>query len=134
MFIRWQKCRSVARWQSPITRFKAVLFEEVRIDGKPRQKHIASIASFEEGKLDQISARSGFWRHARKQLDRIGNKITPADRSKIEAALAQRVPPTTPAEDAALDAFRKAERVGGTMTCGEQVSNLDTVMITTKQN
>ena len=31
-------------------------------------------------------------------------------------------------------AFRKAERVGRTMTCGEQVSNWDTVMITPKQN
>jgi hypothetical protein len=45
--------------------------------------------------LDQISMRSTFWRHARQRLDQIGNQITPADRSKIEAALAQRVQPTT---------------------------------------
>ena len=98
MFIRWQKYRSVALWhrgKPPIKRVKAILVETVRIDGKPRQKHVAFIASYEANKLDQISTRSTFWRHARQRLDQIGNQITPADRSKIEAALAQRVPPTT---------------------------------------
>ena len=66
-----------------------------RIDGKPRQRHVAFIASYEAKKLDQIGTRSTFWRHARQRLDQIGNQITPADRSKIEAALAQRVQPTT---------------------------------------
>ena len=98
MFIRWQKYRSVALWhrgKPPITRVKAILVETVRIDGKPRQKHVAFIASYEANKLDQISTRSTFWRDARQRLDQIGNQTTPADRSKVEAALAQRVPPTT---------------------------------------
>ena len=105
MFIRWQKYRSVAYWKknTPITRIKAVLIEAVRIDGEPRQKHIALIASYQPSQLDQISTRSIFWRHARQQLDRIGDQITPEDRSKVEAALAQRVSPTTAAEDAALE-------------------------------
>jgi hypothetical protein len=46
--------------------------------------------------------RSTFWRDARQRLDRISTRITPADRSKVEAALAQRVPPTTATEDAVL--------------------------------
>jgi hypothetical protein len=98
MFIRWQNYRSVALWhrgKPPITRVKAILVETVRTDGKPRQRHVAFIASYEANKLDQISTRSTFWRHARQRLDQIGNQITPADRSKIEAALAQRVQPTT---------------------------------------
>src|SRR6476469_8506204 len=105
MFIRWQKYRSVAYWKknTPITCIKAVLIEAVRIDGEPRQKHIALIASYQPSKLDQISTRSIFWRHARERLERIGDQITPGERRKIEAALAQRVPPTTAAEDAALD-------------------------------
>jgi hypothetical protein len=106
MFIRWQKYRSVARWHSgepPIKRVKAILVEAVRIDGKPRQRHVAFIESYEEGKLDQIGTRSIFWRRTRKRLDRLANRITPEDRIKIEAALALHVPPTTPAEDKAYD-------------------------------
>ena len=75
----------------------------MRIDGEPRQKHIALIASYQPSKLDQISTRSIFWRHARERLERIGDQIMPDERSKIEAALAPRVPPTTAAEDAAMD-------------------------------
>ena len=102
MFIRWQKYRSVALWhrrKPPITRVKAILVETVRIDGKPRQKHVAFIASYQDGRLDLIGTGSTFWRDARQRLDRISNQITPADHSKVEAALAQRVPPTTAAED-----------------------------------
>ena len=104
MYIRWQKYRSVALWhrgEPPITRVKAVLVEMARIDRKPRQKHVAFIASYEAGTLDQISTRSTFWHHARQRLNQISNQITPHDRSMIEAALARRVPPTTAAEDEA---------------------------------
>jgi hypothetical protein len=79
MFIRWQNYRSVALWhrgKPPITRVKAILVETVRIDGKPRQKHVAFIASYEANKLDQISTRSTFWRDARQRLDRISDQIT----------------------------------------------------------
>ena len=96
MFIRWQKYRSVALWhrgEPPIKRIKAVLVETVRIDGKPRQKRVAFIASYEAGTLDQISTRSTFWRQARQRLNQINSQITPHDRSKVEAALARRVPP-----------------------------------------
>jgi hypothetical protein len=117
MFIRWQKYRSVALWhrgKPPIKRVKAILVESVRIDGKPRQKHVAFIASYQDGRLDQISTRSTFWRDARQRLDRISNQTTPSDRSRVEAALAQRVPPTTAAEDAAQQrqADERVQRVG----------------------
>jgi hypothetical protein len=32
------------------------LVESERIDGRPRQRHVAFIASFQDGRLDQISA------------------------------------------------------------------------------
>ena len=54
---------------------RAVLAETVRIDGKPRQKHVAFIASYETNKLDQISTRSTFWRAARQRLDQIGSGV-----------------------------------------------------------
>jgi hypothetical protein len=44
-----------------------------------------------------------FWRRARTRLDRLGNRITPEDRAKIEAALARRVPVTTPEREQACD-------------------------------
>lgn len=132
MFIRWQKYRSVARWHwrdAPIKRCKAVLVESVRVDGKPRLKHIAFIASYEspenrvawnkrwasgsqqvkdanaemmrDPRCRVIPDRIRFWRTARERLDRLANRITPEDRIKIEAALALQVPPTTPEEDEA---------------------------------
>ena len=52
--------------------------------------------------------RMTFWREAGKRLDQLDNLITPADRIKIEAALAQRVQPTTAAEEEAFDRERKA--------------------------
>ncbi|MET0707911.1 MAG: hypothetical protein ABWY82_13880 [Tardiphaga sp.] len=104
MFIRWQKYRSTALWhrgEPPIKRVKAGLIEAVRIDGKPRQRHIALISSYEP---EGLSDRFRFWREARQRLDRLGNRITPEDRIKIETTLAQRVPLPTPEEIAAHDA------------------------------
>jgi hypothetical protein len=131
MFIRWQKYRSVARWNwrdPPIKRCKAVLVESVRVNGKPRLKHIAFIASYqspearhewncrtrreyglppaEYGNMTEcrvIPDRIRFSRTARERLDRLANRITPEDRTKIEAALALQVPPTTPEEIEASD-------------------------------
>ena len=104
MFIRWQEYRSIAlkyRGEPPIKRVKAILVEAVRIDGKPPQRHIAFISSYEpEGLRDRFR----FWRVARQCLDRLGNRITPEDRIKIEAELARRVPLITPEEIAAHDA------------------------------
>ena len=51
MFVRWQTYRSQALWpwhaesNDKRARLKAILVESVRIDGKPRQKHIASWAA-----------------------------------------------------------------------------------------
>jgi hypothetical protein len=98
MFVRWQNYRSVASWRpdKPIKRIKAVLVESVRVDGKPRQKYIAFLSSYNPDRSG--SGRFRFWREARACLDRLDNRITPDDRIKIEAELARRVPRTTPEE------------------------------------
>ncbi|MET4244615.1 hypothetical protein [Bradyrhizobium sp. RT10b] len=124
MFIRWQTYRSVAHWhwredEPPIKRCKAVLVESHRVNGKPRLQHVAFIGSYEplwfDRRLDpsyrdqkfaeqmSLLERSGFWRRARERLDRLGNRITPDDRRKIEVALALRVPPTTPEDEKVCD-------------------------------
>lgn len=63
MFIRWQHytSRALNPWQrnrnAEGTRLRAVLVEAVRIDGKPRQRHIAFLGSI---RIDQ-SDRLPFW-------------------------------------------------------------------------
>jgi hypothetical protein len=51
--------------------------------------------------LAEDNRRVWFWR-ARKRLDQFGTcgRITSRDREKIEAALARRVPPITPGQEA----------------------------------
>ena len=108
MFVRWQLYRSQAlnHWHAQCNneraRHKAILVESSRINGKPRLKHVAFIASYETGPLD-LPTRIGFWQRARQRLDQLDNRITPDDRRKIEAALARRVPPTTPEDERALE-------------------------------
>ena len=110
MFIRWQQYRSVAKrhqGEPPIKRTKAVLVESVRIDGKPRLKHIAFIASHDEGSIGNVLGdRLGFWRQARKRLKQL--KLTAAQRRQIEAMLAKRVKPPTKRQAAAYDGESKA--------------------------
>jgi hypothetical protein len=106
MFVRWQKYRSVAKWhqgEPPITRTKAVLVESVRIDGKPRLKHVAFIASYDEDyrTRNEVGCRCTFWRQARDGLKQL--KLTPTQRRQIEALLAKRMKPPTKREQAASD-------------------------------
>jgi hypothetical protein len=88
-------------------------------------QHVAFIASYVQGDTPEQIAymRIAFWRDARQRLDQIGDRITPADRSKIEAALGKRVPPTTAAEEVAYDRERKASvkrMVDGTIAIHER--------------
>lgn len=115
MFIRWQHINAERwpRWSGePVrwVRHKAILVESVRVEGKPRQKHVAFVASYVQGETPQEIEyqRITFWRDARQRLDQLGNRITAQDRSKVEAALGKRVPPTTAAEEVAYDRERKA--------------------------
>jgi hypothetical protein len=97
MLIRWQKHKSGGRrYSRETTRVRAILVESVRVDGKSRQRHIAYIGSFVAETLD-VEARRDFWKAASKRLSIYVNHD---DRSKIEAALARRVPPPTAAEEA----------------------------------
>jgi hypothetical protein len=91
------------------------LAESVRIEGRPRQRHIAFLGSIKIGlewnRDVDTAQRSGFWHHARAVLDRLGNRITLDQRAKIEAALAARVKPLTPEEDAELRETRERYRM-----------------------
>ena len=94
MFIRWKT------EDGPSCR--AVLVDSMRTPSGPRLKHVAYLGSFKENNLAQDNARACFWSACRR-LDQLGicGKITSREREKVEAALAQRVPPITPEQEAA---------------------------------
>jgi hypothetical protein len=87
---KWQNHRSV--WQDR-TRWRAVLMECVRINHKPGSSTSRSSKATEKA---TCTSAAPAWRRARKRLDELAYRITPEDRSKIEDALALRVPLPTP--------------------------------------
>jgi|SRR5262249_8051855 len=92
MFVRWQTYRSKARerWQrehnDKRARLKAILVESVRVDGKPRHKHIAFLGSTSIDGSD----RPRFWREVTTELNRL--QLSSAERARIGAAIAKKVP------------------------------------------
>ena len=97
MFVVWRRRTKRGR-QGPEdrdARLEARLVEGIRIDGKPRQRFIVYIGSIEEPY--DSGDRVDFWDVASHVLDLLGNRIG-AERSKIEASLAAKVPRPTAKE------------------------------------
>jgi hypothetical protein len=92
-FVRWQTYRSQAlrprqRAQNDKhARQKAVLVESVRVDGKPRQRHIAFLGSM---RIDRRDERR-FWREVTTRFDQLGNRVGPEDRERLLASIAKKV-------------------------------------------
>ena len=104
MFIRWQTHRSKGgSYRGKTTRVRAILAKSVSVDGKSRPRYIAFIGSFVAETLD-VGARRDFWKAAH---ERLSIYLDDDERSKLEAALALRVPPPTAAEEVACQ--RQAE-------------------------
>jgi hypothetical protein len=99
MFVRWQLYRSQAkppRWPFRARddhggRLRAVLVESVRVDGRPRQKHVAFLGSIVSDKLIDDRAGKRFWRDVTAKLDRLGNRVSPEECERILAAIAAKV-------------------------------------------
>jgi hypothetical protein len=100
MYIRWQSYRQRRRrrWGSkspePGTSWRAILVESTRVDGEPRQRHVAYLGSIHDSVIKD-DWRYRFWDDVTARLDALGHrkKITADDRTKIEAALARKVGP-----------------------------------------
>ena len=75
----------------------ALVIESVRINGQPRQRHIASLGGIYERDIGAVSARCGFWDYALRKLDNLSS-LTAEDRQRIEKALAKKVPCPTRCE------------------------------------
>jgi hypothetical protein len=115
MYIRWQsrrRSRSQFGW-SPDgdVHWKLVLVESARIDGKPRQRHIAYLGSVTESALKLPVQVCHFWDRLDERLGQLGNQLKVSDRTRIETAISAKVPRPTPAEY--KDAARKSAEILG---------------------
>jgi hypothetical protein len=123
MYVRWQQYRSSKpRWLEPDKRhasLKAILVESVRVDGKPRQKHIAFLGSIELEYVNGEIANAGppgpwggetrnayFWRDVTSRLKRLGNRVGPEDYERIVASIAAKVG-GRPLSDAELEQLER---------------------------
>jgi hypothetical protein len=101
MFIRWtSRARRTSEfgpdWWAPDVHHRAILAEAVRIDGKPRQRHVAYLVGFTESWARTAHGRVNIWNEISERLDKLGDRIT--DRDKVEAAVAMKLPKPTAAE------------------------------------
>ena len=84
MFVRWQKYKSrVSRKKHVQPRL--LLVEAIRIDGKPRQRHLAYLGSVQADRRDLPK----FWYNVIGKLDRC--RLSPEERNRITAAIAKKV-------------------------------------------
>jgi hypothetical protein len=73
-------------------RLTANLVESVRVDDKPRKRHIASLASIREREIDDVRYRCHFWDQITRKLNHLRERVSAGDRRDIEGLLAERVP------------------------------------------
>jgi hypothetical protein len=115
MYVRWQSRRrrtsAYPPWEEGDIHWRAILVENTRVDGKPRQKHIAYLVGFTESRIKIAVQRCHLWDTISARLDDLGNRITAADRERIEAAIAEKVLRPTVAEYK-REARRSAQEYG----------------------
>jgi hypothetical protein len=99
MYVRWQlyKSKARAKWErernDKRARLKAILVKNVRINGKPVQKHIAFLGSMETNSpLGEEQSRFWFWYRVTIRLNQLSNRLSRAERARIGAAIAKKVP------------------------------------------
>jgi hypothetical protein len=100
MFVSWQ--HRVRLYEGLFghsgVRWKASLIENVRVDGKSNQRHVTLLGSFLDRPDFGARSRVWFWDNVNVRLNRLGNRVSPQDRKKIEDAIARKVKRPTPEE------------------------------------
>jgi hypothetical protein len=120
MYIRWQsrdrRSREFGRGRDRgDVHWRAILVENVRIDGMPTQRHIAYLAGFTESALTHPAQRRFLWERIEEKFDRLRDRISADDRKRIEKLLITRIgKPPTKAQRAALDRRREKLLTGMT--------------------
>jgi hypothetical protein len=95
MYVRWQKYKRRSKpWEGRehrwVLHWRAILVESKRINGKPRQIHIAYLAGFLRHNLRRVESRVRLWERIEARLDKLGKRVSPDDRKRIVAALAEK--------------------------------------------
>jgi hypothetical protein len=88
MFVRWQQIKRGGN-----EHWGAVLVSSARVKGKPKQTHIGNLGWILKTDVPVGAGRTRFWAHVLAQLEALG--VPAAERFKIEAAVALRVPRPT---------------------------------------
>jgi hypothetical protein len=83
----------------PRVRLDVSLVEAHRVDGKVRQRHIASLGSIIG---DDLRAREAFWDECDARLARLSNRLGP-ELDRLRQIIAARIPPLTDADRQALE-------------------------------
>lgn len=97
MFVRWKHrpAKRVKAWSVPDERIRyAVLVENHRVDGKPRQRVIRHLAAIRDGDLVHPMTVDRFWTQVDGHLDELN--LRGAVRLAMEATIAERVPRPDP--------------------------------------
>ena len=99
MYVIWRKRKRehYAGFWNKIgdVRLTPIIVQARRVDGKPKQEHIACLPSIIESDISDKSA-VWFWKAVEEQLTRLTNRITRGDMEKIRAALDKVVPQPEP--------------------------------------
>lgn len=93
MYVRWKQKRltkNYGRGKAGGIRWRAELVECVRVDGKPRQKHIASIVSFTDYQLTMPTNICFEWQNVYYVLDSLD--ISKADKARAIRTVATKLP------------------------------------------
>ena len=101
MFVRWQKRKR----RDGVTRLNAILCASSRVNGKPRQEHIAYLGAIDDVWLDEPRndpqanlKRHDFWEKVEKRLAPLANRLGTDDHHKIREQLNAKVPMADPNE------------------------------------
>ena len=90
MYVIWRKRKRehYAGWgQLGDVRLTPTIVESRRVDGKPKQEHVACLRSIMECDIGKKSAQVSFWDEVEEQLARLTNRIPPEQMDKIRAGL-----------------------------------------------
>jgi hypothetical protein len=89
MFARWQKRTGV----KGAVHWNAVLVEAIRVDGRPRQRHVGCLAGIGQQRIDgacSVTRRRLFWDGVMTRLHEL--HVPPEAHGGIVAMLARKVP------------------------------------------
>jgi hypothetical protein len=97
------------RWRHRFDKLTALLVKSARVNGAPRQQHIAVLGSVPESG-GRWRDRCEFWEAVVNKLDNLPYRMSLAERIKIEDAIALKVPRPNKRERAQWHELQKLRR------------------------